>query len=272
MTGLSNGVNGNQIGTQSTPLDPRLGPLQNNGGPTMTHALMEDSPAIDAGNALLAVDINNNPLTTDQRGYARTYGLSVDIGAFEWNPEVPIMNVNLDDLGQTSVGSNSTIVAFPTTEYGHAQVLGFWISNIGDVELTLDFTQYGLPKGISFYQMPATTIAPGGETYLALKWDGLGKIPLGSSVRIATNLPPHLDFIIKLSGSLLYPISVPEVDVIGLLNDTGVANDMITYNPTVTGTVSGDFSGSSVRVEFDHTGNRQADSWANVWVSGGTFT
>ena len=32
MTGLTNGVNGNQVGTSGSPIDPDLGTLQNNGG------------------------------------------------------------------------------------------------------------------------------------------------------------------------------------------------------------------------------------------------
>jgi len=51
--GGGNDINGNQIGTQSTPIDPKLGALQNNGGKTFTHALLNTSPAIDAGNNLL---------------------------------------------------------------------------------------------------------------------------------------------------------------------------------------------------------------------------
>ena len=39
---------GDQINT-----DPVLGPLQDNGGPTFTHALLPDSPAIDAGDPSL---------------------------------------------------------------------------------------------------------------------------------------------------------------------------------------------------------------------------
>ncbi len=65
------------------PLNPLLGPLQNNGGPTETMALLPGSPAIDAGNAALAVDANGNPLTTDQRGAPRDVFGGVDIGAFE---------------------------------------------------------------------------------------------------------------------------------------------------------------------------------------------
>src|SRR5262249_5219685 len=49
MSGLSNGVNGNLIGSASGPIDPLLGPLRDNGGPTFTHALLPGSPALNAG-------------------------------------------------------------------------------------------------------------------------------------------------------------------------------------------------------------------------------
>ena len=44
------GTNGNLLGTAKAPLNPLLGPLADNGGPTQTHALLPGSPAIDAGN------------------------------------------------------------------------------------------------------------------------------------------------------------------------------------------------------------------------------
>ena len=56
--------------------EPQLGLLASNGGPTMTHALMSGSPAINTGNDALAP-------VRDQRGYARS-GIS-DKGAFEFN-------------------------------------------------------------------------------------------------------------------------------------------------------------------------------------------
>jgi uncharacterized delta-60 repeat protein len=77
--GLMNGTNGNQVG-MGNPLLARLG---NFGGPTQTIALLPGSPAIDAGNNALAVDAQGNPLTTDQRGFARIVHGTVDIGAFE---------------------------------------------------------------------------------------------------------------------------------------------------------------------------------------------
>ncbi|MCI0742561.1 MAG: hypothetical protein L0Y72_26305 [Gemmataceae bacterium] len=78
MVGISNGANGNQVGTFPNPIDPHLAPLQNNGGLTSTHALPLESPAIDAG------DPNLNPAPkTDQRGSPRVRFGRVDIGAFE---------------------------------------------------------------------------------------------------------------------------------------------------------------------------------------------
>src|SRR5262249_40277362 len=46
-TGLVNGTNGNQVGTTASPIDPVLGPLQDNGGPTPTLAPLAGSPATD---------------------------------------------------------------------------------------------------------------------------------------------------------------------------------------------------------------------------------
>jgi len=56
-------------------LDPRLGPLQDNGGPTRTHLPLSDSPALDT----------NSPhgFDTDQRGYPRIIGAAADIGSVE---------------------------------------------------------------------------------------------------------------------------------------------------------------------------------------------
>ena len=66
--------------------NPELGPLQNNGGPTDTMALLPGSPAIDAGNPSGCTDGQGNLLKTDQRGMPRpdredTRGC--DIGAYE---------------------------------------------------------------------------------------------------------------------------------------------------------------------------------------------
>jgi CSLREA domain-containing protein len=58
---------------------PMLGPLQDNGGTTLTHALLPGSPAIDAGNDATC-------RTIDQRNVVRPQGAHCDIGAFELIP------------------------------------------------------------------------------------------------------------------------------------------------------------------------------------------
>jgi len=82
--GTGFGVNFDIVGTAANPIDPRLGPLANNGGPTKTHALLAGSPAIDHGD-------NAGLPPTDERGagFVRNKdgngdGLAiVDIGAYE---------------------------------------------------------------------------------------------------------------------------------------------------------------------------------------------
>ncbi|MBI3864215.1 MAG: Ig-like domain repeat protein [Planctomycetia bacterium] len=85
-SGLVNGVNHNLVGTAASLLNPLLGPLANNGGPTQTMALLPGSLAIDAGSNALPVDpITGLPLPYDQRGagFNRIVGAAADLGAFE---------------------------------------------------------------------------------------------------------------------------------------------------------------------------------------------
>ncbi|MCB0060529.1 MAG: FG-GAP repeat protein, partial [Caldilineaceae bacterium] len=54
-----------------------LGPLEDNGGPTWTYALLPGSDALDAG------ECSGGTITVDQRGVSRPQGAACDIGAFE---------------------------------------------------------------------------------------------------------------------------------------------------------------------------------------------
>ena len=56
--------------------DALLGPLSDNGGPTLTHALEPGSPAIDSADDAVCP-------ATDQRGALRPVGLACDVGAYE---------------------------------------------------------------------------------------------------------------------------------------------------------------------------------------------
>ncbi len=75
-------ITGNLIGN-ITGQDPKLGPLQNNGGATWTQALLSGSPAINAGNPTTPGSGLAACLSADQRGLPRPLGGRCDIGAVE---------------------------------------------------------------------------------------------------------------------------------------------------------------------------------------------
>lgn len=81
---VSNIATGNRFG-----VDPKLGPLEHNGGPTMTRALLPGSPAIDRGHPSSPGSGGSTCTRTDQRGVRRpkdgdgTGGTRCDIGALE---------------------------------------------------------------------------------------------------------------------------------------------------------------------------------------------
>jgi hypothetical protein len=78
-----------QAGTIANPLDPKLGPLQDNGGLTLTMALLPTSPALDAVIHDGGGDFVG--LVTDQRGGLRQVGAHMDVGAYEAG-SYPVLN------------------------------------------------------------------------------------------------------------------------------------------------------------------------------------
>jgi hypothetical protein len=91
-----------------------LGLLQNNGGPTQTHALLAGSAAIDT--AVLA-----NCPATDQRGISRPQGGQCDIGAYEADP-ARTLTVQRTGSGSGTVTDNFAQINCGVTcasSYGH---------------------------------------------------------------------------------------------------------------------------------------------------------
>lgn len=99
-----------QIGTAGTPINALLGPLQNNGGPTQTIALLAGSPAIDAGtNAFLS-----GTFSEDQRGFVRLLGTQSDKGALELDdipPQLTTFTVDDNTSVETVSGTFSVVDA-----------------------------------------------------------------------------------------------------------------------------------------------------------------
>ncbi len=95
VSGFTNGTNGDKVGTKANPINPLLDALKDNGGATQTHALLEGSPAINAGNnskiaedkADLDKDSNKTetiPFEQRGEGFDRIVDGTVDIGAVEF--------------------------------------------------------------------------------------------------------------------------------------------------------------------------------------------
>jgi hypothetical protein len=94
--------------------DPLIGPLASNGGPTMTHALLPGSPAIDAGSDVLG-------LKTDQRGSLRPFDgdgngvAKIDIGAYEFDQKpIPSVTPILHLVNTPTATATSTSTATAT--------------------------------------------------------------------------------------------------------------------------------------------------------------
>jgi CSLREA domain-containing protein len=102
-------ANGNLIGTSGSPIDPMLGPLAGNGGPTQTHALLPGSPAIDAGGGgvvIFSTDFAGRTVTGNTASNI-TYTLNGvadpgDLTAVEGNEEVPVRLTGLFDTVDAS--------------------------------------------------------------------------------------------------------------------------------------------------------------------------
>jgi hypothetical protein len=88
-----------------------LGPLENNGGPTETHALVAGSPAINAGNLGGCMDSAGALLTTDQRGFPRPFnGTICDIGSYELQADPLTIGVTTLATGEAGVSFTSDLM------------------------------------------------------------------------------------------------------------------------------------------------------------------
>ena len=139
--GISNGTQGNLIGTSGTPINAGLATLAANGGSNDTIALNAGSPAIGAGLVANAVDpTTSDALLYDQRGvgYARVVNGSVDIGAYQTQTRVAATTLSVSEASGT-YGGTTTLQA--TLASGGSGVSGEIVDfELGAVDLGTTIT------------------------------------------------------------------------------------------------------------------------------------
>ncbi len=134
--------------------DPKLGPLQNNGGSTKTRALGAGSSAVDAGG------VNSTCANTDQRGMARPQGAHCDIGSYEANVTLTLRSVGTQDgwiLESTETSNQGGTMNNTATTF-----------NLGD-----DATDRQYRALLSFYTAPLPDTAVITKVTLKIKYQGV---------------------------------------------------------------------------------------------------
>ncbi len=199
---------GSMIGTNESPIDPLLGPLADNGGPTFTHALLPGSPALNAGDPSAIAGQGSTP-EFDQRGvgFGRMAGGRIDIGAFELGA-APNTPPQITSPASVAIAENSSAVLTVTADDAEAPPQTIAFSIVGGDDAA--FFQL-LPTGeLSFksapdYESPAD--AGGDNAYVVRIQADDGHGGLDEQDVTVTVLPTNDNAPIFLSPSEL---SVPE--------------------------------------------------------------
>jgi hypothetical protein len=148
------------VGTHSNPIDPKLGLLQDNGGPTQTMAVLAGSPALNAGDP-------NQLGSPDQRSVVRSGG--VNIGAYQASATAFVLSA--PDTVQAGVPFDVTVTA--VDPFGQV-VLGYTgtvtsRSSDGDPAVVLppDYTFTAADAGMVVFPGGVTLITEGDQTIAA---------------------------------------------------------------------------------------------------------
>jgi hypothetical protein len=162
--GSSGWKTNDRTGTADLPLDPMLGPLTDNGGPTLTRAPILGSPAIDAGDPALAG-------SADQRGSVRQAHTSrTDIGAVEAER---IFSFRVTAPAQVAAGEPFSFTVTALDLYGNVATT-YPVGSVGatgTVHFTSSDPAAQLPENYTFtaedqgtHTFPAVLATPGDQT------------------------------------------------------------------------------------------------------------
>jgi hypothetical protein len=212
-------AHGNLIGTSALPINPMLGPLADNGGPTKTRALLSDSPARDAGDPADHAGMSGVPLY-DQRGapFSRVFDSGsgaprIDMGAFE----LQTLSITRGDYNRNSVVDagdyvlwrktlNSTVDNFSGADGSGNGIVGaedydVWRANFGQ----------SAPAAGNGASAEAASIEERGATFETLS-------PTATLGRDSLSQPPALSVVAIVSASANGPIGDSQsVDLKGRL-------------------------------------------------------
>jgi hypothetical protein len=186
-------------GSSSAPLDPHLGPLQDNGGPTPTHALLAGSPAINRGDPALF-------LALDQRGTVRFHmGINppVDIGAFDANA---IHALRLVAPAEVTAGQPFTITV--TVQDGSGNTASTFLGRIhftstdGSAVLPSDYTFSPADGGVATFTVSLST---SGSQDLLVNTVGTVRYQASATVLVDAGASPR-----TFPGASFFPVDLLE--------------------------------------------------------------
>ncbi len=203
--------------------DPSLGPLANNGGGTLTFALLPGSIALDAGsNALVPAG-----LTTDQTGAARIQGASVDMGSVE----------GVGTGASVSVSSISRAGASPTNAASVSWTVTFSGSVTGVTAANFSLVTSGL-TGASI-----SNVSGSGTTWTVTASTGTGDGTLGLNMANAAGVSPIVSNLPFTGETYTIDKTAPAAAISSAAADPTNANPIpvtVTFSEAVSGFVAGD--------------------------------
>ncbi len=270
-TGFTHGVNGDQVGSGAAVINPLLGTLADNGGLTLTHMLLNGSPAINNGLAAnlpadtFDVDGDTNvaeALPLDQRGGVnlRTRGPAPDAGAVEAFAFEPTISASPATLEDTQTTSGLVITA-----------------NTADGGLTTHYQITGITAGTLFKNDGTTVIA---ENDFITKAEGTAGLKFTPALNLNNTTTPLFGFTVQAAvgttagdqrgATVSTTISVTPVNDAPTVVAPGIPDQTVTVGTPVVVALPAHFNDVELdKLTFTVQGNSDAAK-ATAAITGGT--